>query len=49
MAPVTKAESVEGLMSLINNQTMEKSGRFFEYTGVEFHGEICYRFSKETL
>ena len=36
MAPVTKAESVEGLMSLINNQTMEKSGRFFEYTGVEF-------------
>ena len=36
MAPVTKAESVKGLMSLINNQTMEKSGRFFEYTGVEF-------------
>ena len=35
-APVSKHESVQGLISLIKNQNMDKSGRFFEYTGVEF-------------
>ena len=35
-APVSKADSVSGLLSLINGQTMEMSGRFFEYTGAEF-------------
>ena len=35
-APVSKHESVKGLISLIKNQNMDKSGRFFEYTGVEF-------------
>ena len=35
-APVSKADSVSGLLSLINGQTMEMSGRFFEYTGEEF-------------
>lgn len=35
-APVSKADSVNGLLSLINGQTMEMSGRFFEYTGAEF-------------
>ena len=34
-APVQPHESVEGLIELIEIQTMERSGRFFEYTGVE--------------
>ena len=34
-APVQPHESVEGLIGLIEMQTIERSGRFFEYTGVE--------------
>jgi NAD(P)-dependent dehydrogenase (short-subunit alcohol dehydrogenase family) len=34
-APVLPQESVKGLIELIEMQTMERSGRFFEYTGVE--------------
>ena len=34
-APVQPHESVEGLIRLIEMQTIERSGRFFEYTGVE--------------
>jgi len=34
-APVQAHESVEGLIGLIERQTIERSGRFFEYTGVE--------------
>ena len=34
-APVQAHESVEGLIGLIEMQTIERSGRFFEYTGVE--------------
>ena len=34
-APVQPHESVEGLLGLIEMQTIERSGRFFEYTGVE--------------
>lgn len=34
-APVQPYESVKGLVELIEIQTMERSGRFFEYTGVE--------------
>jgi NAD(P)-dependent dehydrogenase (short-subunit alcohol dehydrogenase family) len=34
-APVLPQESVKGLIELIEMQTLERSGRFFEYTGVE--------------
>lgn len=34
-APVQAHESVEGLIGLIEMQDGERSGRFFEYTGVE--------------
>jgi len=34
-APVLPQESVKGLIELIEMQTMKRSGRFFEYTGVE--------------
>ena len=34
-APVPASVSVEGLIGLINQQTEEQSGRFFEYTGDE--------------
>ena len=34
-APVPASVSVEGLIGLINLQTAERSGRFFEYTGEE--------------
>ena len=34
-APVPASVSVEGLIGLINQQTEERSGRFFEYTGDE--------------
>ena len=34
-APVQPQESVKGLIELIEMQTGERSGRFFEYTGVE--------------
>ena len=34
-APVQPHESVKGLIELIEKQTIERSGRFFEYTGVE--------------
>lgn len=34
-APVQPHESVEGLIGLIEMQSLERSGRFFEYTGVE--------------
>ena len=34
-APVQPHESVEGLIGLIEMQTIDRSGRFFEYTGVE--------------
>lgn len=34
-APVQPQESVEGLIGLIEMQSLERSGRFFEYTGVE--------------
>lgn len=34
-APVLASVSVEGLIGLINQQTTERSGRFFEYTGEE--------------
>lgn len=34
-APVQPHESVEGLIGLIEIQSLERSGRFFEYTGVE--------------
>lgn len=34
-APVQPHESVKGLIELIEMQTMERSGRFYEYTGVE--------------
>ena len=34
-APVQPHESVNGLIELIEKQTAERSGRFFEYTGVE--------------
>ena len=34
-APVLPKESVKGLIELIEMQTLERSGRFFEYTGVE--------------
>ena len=34
-APVQPYESVEGLIGLIEMQSLERSGRFFEYTGVE--------------
>ena len=34
-APVQPKESVKGLIELIEKQTGERSGRFFEYTGVE--------------
>jgi NAD(P)-dependent dehydrogenase (short-subunit alcohol dehydrogenase family) len=34
-APVQPNESVKGLIELIEKQTVERSGRFFEYTGVE--------------
>ena len=34
-APVPVSVSVQGLIELINQQTIERSGRFFEYTGEE--------------
>ena len=34
-APVPASVSIEGLIRLINQQTAERSGRFFEYTGEE--------------
>ena len=34
-APVQPKESVKGLIELIEMQTLVRSGRFFEYTGVE--------------
>lgn len=34
-APIPVSVSVEGLIELINQQTTEQSGRFFEYTGDE--------------
>ena len=34
-APVQPHESVEGLIGLIEMQSLGRSGRFFEYTGVE--------------
>ena len=34
-APVPAPVSVEGLIELIEQQTTERSGRFFEYTGEE--------------
>ena len=34
-APVQPHESVAGLIRLIEMQTLERTGRFFEYTGVE--------------
>lgn len=34
-APVPASVSVKGLIGLINQQTTERSGRFFEYTGEE--------------
>ena len=34
-APVSASVSVKGLIGLINQQTEERSGRFFEYTGDE--------------
>ena len=34
-APVPTSVSVEGLIGLISQQTAERSGRFFEYTGEE--------------
>ena len=34
-APVPVSVSVEGLIQLIDQQTDERSGRFFEYTGDE--------------
>ncbi len=34
-APVPVSDSVRGLIELINEQETEKTGRFFEYTGVE--------------
>ena len=34
-ATVQPHESVKGLIELIEKQTIERSGRFFEYTGVE--------------
>ena len=34
-APVPVSVSVKGLIELINEQTQERSGRFYEYTGDE--------------
>ena len=34
-APVPVTLSVEGLIGLISKQNQNRSGRFFEYTGVE--------------
>ncbi len=34
-APVPASVSVQGLIELIEQQTAGRSGRFFEYTGVE--------------
>ena len=34
-APVPASVSVQGLIGLIQQQTVERSGRFFEYTGEE--------------
>ncbi len=34
-APVPVTQSVEGLIGLISKQNQNRSGRFFEYTGVE--------------
>ena len=34
-APVELVDSVEGMMKLINAQTLDDSGKFFQYDGVE--------------
>ena len=34
-APVQPHDSVSGLIRLIEMQNLERTGRFFEYTGVE--------------
>ena len=34
-APIPVSVSVKGLIELINEQTQERSGRFYEYTGDE--------------
>ena len=34
-APVPVSVSVKGLIELIDEQTQERSGRFYEYTGDE--------------